>query len=203
VLLPQLVAVIQGINMANLNTKQDYAGAFLDFNLNLNAPPPCVTGYLPPQQQRSTVYEDRPPMPDGDVYCRIPQDAPNVVRGARNYPCETKPGKRAPTSQMCESDEEYVPLNDGYYWKGDANATYTGQDVPQVRTGQEPVTQVPVSQVPPSTVPAPPPMAAAEYDPATGAYVGPDGQVYTQADLANGGAKEKTWQEMLMPPTPN
>ncbi len=27
------------------------------------------------------------------------------VRGARNIPCETRPGKRAPTVKMCESDE--------------------------------------------------------------------------------------------------
>ena len=56
------------------------------------------------------------------MYCRIPQDAPFNVRGARNLPCVTVPGKRAPTVKMCESDENYIPLNDGYNWKGDPNA---------------------------------------------------------------------------------
>ena len=51
------------------------------------------------------------------------------VRGARNLPCETRPGKRAPTVKMCESDETYVPLNDGYNWKGDPNRTYSGQAI--------------------------------------------------------------------------
>jgi phospholipid/cholesterol/gamma-HCH transport system substrate-binding protein len=42
-------------------------------------------------------------------------------------------------------------------------------------------------------------VAAAEYDPATGTYVGPDGKVYEQSDLANGAA-DQTWQSMLVPP---
>ena len=72
---------------------------FLDFNLNLNVPPPCTTGYLPPQQQRSPAFEDYPDRPPGDLYCRVPQDSPFNVRGARNIPCVTVPGKRAPTCQ--------------------------------------------------------------------------------------------------------
>ena len=36
---------------------------------------------------------------------------------------------------MCESDEQYVPLNDGYNWKGDPNATMSGQDIPQLPPG--------------------------------------------------------------------
>ena len=41
---------------------------------------------------------------------------------------------------------------------------------------------------------------AAEYDPATGTYVGPDGHVYTRSDLGAAGRKERTWQTMLLPP---
>ena len=78
---------------------------------------------------------------------------------------------------MCESDENYVPLNDGYNWKGDPNATLSGQGIPQY---------------------APSPVAAVPYDPATGGYIGPDGKRYTQTDLAQPG--DKTWQSMLVPP---
>jgi len=113
------------------------------------------------------------------------------VRGVRNIPCETRPGKRAPTVKMCESDENYVPLNDGFNWKGDPNATLSGQDIPQLPPGSPPQQAAP---------PAPPPIAAAEYDPATGSYVGPDGHVYTQADLARSPAQQQTWQAMLLPP---
>jgi len=181
VLLPQLVAIEQGALVANVNTNQAYKGMYLSFNLNLNVPPPCTTGYLPAQQMRNASLQDYPDLPAGDMYCRTPQDSPFGVRGARNIPCETRPGKSAPTVKMCESDEQYVPLNDGFNWKGDPNATITGQAVPQL---------------PPGT----PPVATALYDPTTGTFTGPDGRQYTQADLAQGTPKEKTWESMLLPP---
>jgi phospholipid/cholesterol/gamma-HCH transport system substrate-binding protein len=89
-----------------------------------------------------------------------------------------------------------VPLNDGDNWEGDPNATLSGQDVPQLPPGSLP----PAGASPPpgGEVPA---IAAAVYDPATGTYIGPDGQTYTQADLAQNAPKEQTWQTMLMPPT--
>ena len=194
VLLPQAAATIQAVGVPNRNTKQDYRGAFLSFNLRLNLPPPCTTGYLPAQQQRAPSLEDFPNRPAGDLYCRVPQDSAQNVRGVRNTPCITRPGKRAPTVAMCESDEYYVPLNDGYNWKGDPNATLSGQPVPQPPPGTPP------AQGALTPGPEPLPLAAAEYDPATGTYVGPDGHVYTQSDLATDGGKERTWQTMLLPP---
>jgi phospholipid/cholesterol/gamma-HCH transport system substrate-binding protein len=200
VLLPEGVSVIQGSLVGNRNTKQDYAGANLSFNLNINLPPPCTTGYLPAQQMRSPVFEDAPPRPAGNFYCRVPQDSFNDVRGARNYPCETRPGKRAATVKLCESDEEYVPLNDGFNWKGDPNATITGQSVPQYDPGTAPPqAAAPATGSPPPATP-PPTIATAQYNPATGQYVGPDGRIYTQSELAAGANQEKTWQQMLMPP---
>lgn len=187
VLLPQLVAIEQGSFLANVNTKQDYIGAYLSFNLNLNLPPTCTTGYLPAQQTRSAALVDYPERAPGELYCRVPQDSPFNVRGARNLPCETRPGKRAATVKLCESDEQYVPLNDGYNWKGDPNATVTGQDVPHMPPGTPPQT------------PPPPPMAGLFYDPATGGYVGPDGRRYIQSDLAQDAPTEQTWQSMLLP----
>src|SRR5262249_17953287 len=130
-----------------------------------------------------------------DLYCRIPQDAPIMaVRGARNYPCLSVPGKRAPTVKMCESDEQYVPLNDGNNWKCEPNATLSGQDIPQPPPGSPP------TRSPPPTAPLPP-IAVAEYDPATGTYLGPDGHVYTQSDLSRTAHENQTWQSMLLPPS--
>jgi phospholipid/cholesterol/gamma-HCH transport system substrate-binding protein len=194
VLLPQGTATTQAIGTANRNTLQDYKGAYLNFNLNLNLPPACTTGFLPPQQQRAASLEDYPDRPAGDLYCRVPQDGPFNVRGARNLPCLTVPGKRAPSVAMCESDETYVPLNDGYNWKGDPNATMSGQAIPQLRPGTPP------AETAPAPAAEPPPVAAAEYDPASGTYVGPDGQVYTQSNLARTANEEQTWQTMLLPP---
>src|SRR5882757_7384229 len=45
VLLPQGAQAIQGVNVANHDTKQSYKGGYLSFNLNLNLPPPCTTGF--------------------------------------------------------------------------------------------------------------------------------------------------------------
>lgn len=192
VLLPAELAGVQGANLANRDTNSAYPGTYLSFNTNINAPPPCTTGFLPASQMRSPSEVDYPERPPGDLYCRVPQDAQLNVRGARNLPCMGQPGKRAPTVKMCESDEQYVPLNDGYNWKGDPNATLSGQPVPQLRPGDAPAPSAP-----------PPPLAVATYDSATGSYVGPDGRHYTQSDLATGAAGDKNWQDMLMPPEGN
>ena len=204
VILPAATAGGLATILPDRNIKSSYPGLNLSFNLNLNLPPACTTGYLPAQQMRSPTFEDHPDRPPGDLYCRIPQDAALNVRGARNYPCETRPGKRAPTVKMCESDEEYVPLNEGYNWKGDPNSTLSGQDIPQPPPGTRPGTSAKpstagaTSPAPPASPPAP--IAFAEYDPATGTYVGPDGQEYRQTDLVRPSDQEQTWQQMLMPP---
>src|SRR6202011_771471 len=68
VLLPQGTAITQAVGVHKRNTKQDYMGDALIFNLNLlipafpapiplppqQLPPPCTTGFLPAQQQRVT-----------------------------------------------------------------------------------------------------------------------------------------------------
>jgi phospholipid/cholesterol/gamma-HCH transport system substrate-binding protein len=205
---------MSAITAANANTKQAYRGIYLDFNLNLNWPPPCNTGFLPARQQRIPTDVDAPDRPSGELYCRVPQNSDLNVRGVRNIPCETKPWKRAPTVEICESDEEYVPLNDGYNWKGDPNATLSGQGVPQYPPGVsapgEPpppiagsapnTTGAPALAAPVTGTPvggAPQNVAVAVYDPATGGYIGPDGRRYTQGDLAQSG--ERTWESMLVP----
>ena len=194
VLAPMAVQLVQAITLPNWYDKSAYASApQLNFSMtNLNLPPPCMTGFLPVQQMRVASEEDYPDRPPGDLYCRVPQDSIFNVRGARNIPCETRPGKRAPTVKMCESDENYVPLNDGFNWKGDPNATLSGQDIPQLPPGS------PKPQGQPAK--ATPPIAIAHYDPATGSYIGPDGRTYTQSNLSQAAREGQTWQSMLVPP---
>jgi phospholipid/cholesterol/gamma-HCH transport system substrate-binding protein len=186
VLLPQGIALMQGITVANNGS--DHPAVYLDFNLNINLAHSCTTGFLPAQEIRPPSFQDAPNRTTSDLYCRIPQDSRDDVRGGRNYPCITRPGKRAPTVKLCESDEQYIPLNDGNAWKGDPNATLSGQGVPQAPPGES---------APPS--PPTPPIAAAWYDPVTGSYIGPDGHVYTQTDLGQG-AQQRRWQDMLTGP---
>ncbi|MCK8647101.1 MCE family protein [Mycobacterium colombiense] len=197
VLLPPFVSGAQAGITADKDIKSQYRGVFLNLGLNVNLPPPCVTGFLPAQQKRTPSLEDSPDRPIGDLYCRVPQDSPFNARGARNFPCLSVPGKRAPTVKMCDSNEQYVPLNNGYNWKGDPNATLSGQDIPQLPPGSAP------AQNPPPQASAPPPIAAAQYDPATGNYVGPDGRLYSQSDLSHPAAGQRTWQSLLVPPGAN
>ena len=71
-------------------------GGKLDFKIDLGDPPPCTTGFLPTPFIRSpadTTLRDLPK----DLYCKVAQNDPSAVRGARNYPCMEFPGKRAPT----------------------------------------------------------------------------------------------------------
>jgi phospholipid/cholesterol/gamma-HCH transport system substrate-binding protein len=183
VLLPQGTAIHAATVVPNLGS--GLPGAFLSFNLNLNLPQPCTTGYLPASDRRNPVQVDYPDRPEGNFYCRIPQSENNVIRGVRNFPCMEVEGKRAPTAEMCKADP-YVPLNNGRAAVGDPNATDTGQSVPQNFLDAD-------------TARAGPAVATAEYDPDTGKYVGPDGKVYRQSDLANQVAKEKSWHTMMIP----
>lgn len=194
VVLPHAVEVGQGTFVANKDTPKPYKGEYLSFNLNVNVPPACATGFLPAQQARNPSLVDHPNRAPGDLYCRVPQDSDLNVRGARNIPCETVPGKRAPTVKLCESDEQYVPLNDGYNWKGDPNATLSGQDIPQLAPGAAPAPVMPTAPPPPAVI------GVAEYDPATGTYVAPNGQTYTQSELSQTAKQDNTWQSLLLPP---
>ena len=113
VILPQASSIIQTILAPNPGY------ATLDFNLAINQPPPCMTGFLPASQWRSPADTSPQPLPQG-TYCKIPKDAPLAVRGARNLPCVDVPGKRAATPAECRSDEPYVPLGTNP-WYGDPN----------------------------------------------------------------------------------
>lgn len=79
-----------------------------DFALTISDPNPCTVGFLPSTQWRSPEDETTLDTPDG-LYCKLPQDSPMNVRGARNYPCIEHPGKRAPTVELCNDPRGFVP----------------------------------------------------------------------------------------------
>jgi phospholipid/cholesterol/gamma-HCH transport system substrate-binding protein len=105
VLLPASVAYEQTAN--GINWPDGLARG--DFALTIDDPPICTVGFLPPSQWRSPSDTSDIDTPDG-MYCKLPQDSPLAVRGARNYPCMGHPGKRAPTVEICNSDKPYMPL---------------------------------------------------------------------------------------------
>lgn len=106
VLLPPDIAATQSMGGGPRNPTGMSLG---DFTLVMNDPPACSVGFLPPSSWRSPADLSDVDTPDG-LYCKLPQDSPIAVRGARNYPCIGKPGKRAPTVEICNSDKPYQPL---------------------------------------------------------------------------------------------
>lgn len=106
VLLPPYIAALQTYSRVDKNPTGLPLG---DFATTISDPPSCTVGFLPPSQWRSPEETSTIDTPDG-LYCKLPQDSPIAVRGARNYPCMGHPGKRAPTVQICNSDKPYVPL---------------------------------------------------------------------------------------------
>lgn len=183
-----------------------------DFRISgFSDPPPCTVGFLPPSAWRPGWDTTTIDTPDG-LYCKLPQDSPVAVRGARNMPCPGKPGKRAPTAAICDSDEDFVPLAPEQPVTGpyphDPNLEAQGvpPDSRYLPPGQQvpPMTSV-VPPSPPQNTPAAydgagesngPTMASAQYDPTTGRYVTPDGHAFEQSDLVNPAATP-TWQDML------
>jgi phospholipid/cholesterol/gamma-HCH transport system substrate-binding protein len=117
VLLPQAAAEIQ-------TTIAPYPGKLmLSGAATLNEPPPCMTGFLPASEWRSPADLRPAPLPE-NTYCKIPKEAPNVVRGARNLPCVDVPAKRAATPRECRSNAPYVPMGTNP-WYGDPNQILT------------------------------------------------------------------------------
>ncbi len=111
VVLPALFAAI--ITAANGEPQDE--GAKLDFKINID-PPPCNTGFIPPPLIRTPADETVREIPT-DMYCKTAQNDPSTVRGARNYPCQEFPGKRAPPVALCRDPRGYVPIGTNP-WRG-------------------------------------------------------------------------------------
>ena len=165
-LLVVLPALFAAITTAAGGAPQD-EGAKLDFKLDFNDPPPCAVGFLPPPLMRTPADETVRELPK-DMYCKVAQNDPSTVRGARNYPCQEFPGKRAPTIQLCRDPKGYVPVGRNP-WRGPPvpyNAPVTnGLNVlppnkfPYIPPGADPDPGVPiVGPPPPGVVPGPGPV---------------------------------------------
>ncbi|BBX21207.1 mammalian cell entry protein [Mycolicibacter terrae] len=106
VLLPGYIAVQQSFGLPKNNATGMPQG---DFTLTFGDPNACTVGFLPPSAWRSPADTTTIDTPDG-LYCKLPQDSPVSVRGARNFPCIEHPGKRAPTVELCDDPRGFVPI---------------------------------------------------------------------------------------------
>jgi phospholipid/cholesterol/gamma-HCH transport system substrate-binding protein len=162
VVLPALFAAI--ITAANGEPQDE--GAKLDFKINID-PPPCNVGFIPPNMIRTPADETVRELPT-DSYCKTAQNDPSTVRGARNYPCQEFPGKRAPTVALCRDPKGYVPIGTNP-WRGPpipyGTPMTNGLNIlppnkfPFIPPGTDPDpgTPYPPNAVPPGAVPGPGP----------------------------------------------
>ncbi|WP_102142334.1 MCE family protein [Mycobacterium hubeiense] len=167
VIFPGIIAAQQSFGLPKNNPTGLPSG---DFALTIGDPPPCTVGFLPPSQWRNPEDETVIDTPDG-LYCKLPQDSPIGVRGARNYPCMAHPGKRAPTVELCNDPKGYQPLAIRQHYLGPypIDPNLISQGVPlddRVDFGDRihaPVggTPLPPGEVPSGTPPGAPAPAAA------------------------------------------
>ncbi|WP_431232129.1 MCE family protein [Mycolicibacterium psychrotolerans] len=222
VLLPPNIAATQSMGGGPRNPTGMSLG---DFTVVMNDPPACSVGFLPPSSWRSPEDLSDVDTPDG-LYCKLPQDSPIGVRGARNYPCMGKPGKRAPTVEICNSDQPYEPLAMRQHATGaypidpnllaqgippDDRTTFSdnifgplqGTPAPSAAPPAAPPTLAPTDGATPvapsgfSPGAAPgPSVAVTRYNPKTGQYVTPEGAVFQQSDLVAHDAT-RSWKDLL------
>ncbi len=211
VLFPPYLAGIQSVAPANNPTGKPMG----DFAVTIADPPSCTVGFLPPSQWRSPADTTEMDTPDG-LYCKLPQDSPIDVRGARNYPCVEHPGKRAATVQQCDSDKPFVPLAMRQHVLGpnplDPNLIAQGVP-PDQRVDRGDTLYAPVEGTPPppadpaapvaapssyrgKSVDAAPSVAVAQYNPRTGAYMGSDGHLYHLSNVAES-KRPTTWTDLM------
>jgi len=172
--LEQLMVIFPGIIAAQqsfgLPHKNPVGLPFADFALTIGDPPACTVGFLPPSQWRSPEDMTTVDTPDG-LYCKLPQDSPIAVRGARNYPCMGHPGKRAPTVELCNDPKGFQPLAIRQHYTGpypfDPNLVSQGVPLDDRVDYQERIyapvegTPLPPGAVPHGTPPGAPPAPAA------------------------------------------
>jgi phospholipid/cholesterol/gamma-HCH transport system substrate-binding protein len=104
VLLPPAISTTEASSAPNNPTGVPLG----DFELSIGDPPACNVGFLPPSQWRSPADLSDVDTPDG-LYCKLPQDSPLSVRGARNYPCMGQPGSGHPLSKSVTATNHSSP----------------------------------------------------------------------------------------------
>lgn len=170
----QTLVVLPAVTAVLISSAEQFPpdeGTKVDFKLGLDDPPPCNVGFIPPTQIRSPGDQTLREIPD-DMYCKVPQSSSLVVRGARNYPCQEFPGKRAPTVALCRDPAGYVPIGN-QAWRGPAvpeNTPVTDprnvlppNKFPHIPPGADYDPGAPVTELPPGVPPGPGPAEFAPY----------------------------------------
>ncbi|WP_370182381.1 MCE family protein [Rhodococcus wratislaviensis] len=201
-------AVSASINYMHRGVQTDdrvYGQGALDVKLGNSANPlPCTEGYQE-TQRRDPSDVSSAPAPENS-YCKLPQADPRVARGARNIPCATNPAVRTAEIANCPGGlpstwpemlarpgQPYSPPST------DTGAPDTGpiasRPAPEV---PEPLTVAPASWTPPQAI-VPDGTTSVPYDPITGNFRAPNGDLYSIASVSAPKLEEElTWQALLL-----
>lgn len=168
VLVPPAISSYQKIFLVGLpNTAE------IDFELNVNNPPPCLKGYLPPSDYENPGDTTTGATPVG-LSCGLPSSTPISVRGSRNLPCLATGSvvARAPSVEACQGREpEAFPSSGKTTTTAGVGTTYD---------------------------PSPP--SVATYEPATGRFLAPDGEFFTlSGSTVSSGNGPTTLEGLLVP----
>ncbi|KXF55787.1 hypothetical protein AXA44_36765 [Rhodococcus sp. SC4] len=196
VLYPALVAALQSAFVDTPQGKQ----IRLRIRTTSNDPSPCYEGFIPMSEQRD--FNDLSPAPQPtDMYCKVAQDDPRAVRGARNTPCANDQDIRTPYFEDCldrPRGSQPVPVGSV------PSATVSSPGFPMLPPSA-PATGDPASPEPAETPTTDIPPAqtsdwVTNYDPHTGLLTGPDGKLYQLGSLPGEetGKEMKTWQNLVL-----
>lgn len=205
VVYPAVAASVNYMHRGMQGEDMVYGQGRLDVKLGNSANPlPCTEGY------QETVRRDpsdlsAAPAPYNS-YCRLPQMDPRVARGARNLPCATDPSTR--TAEIAE-----CPGGAPSTWPGMlARPGQPYSPPPADAPGTDPIAPSPAPDVtgPTPAVPASwpgiaqypgdMPTASVPYDPITGNFRAPNGDLYSIADAAvpHTTDEDSTWQALML-----
>ncbi|MDV7354819.1 MCE family protein [Rhodococcus oxybenzonivorans] len=202
-------AVSASINYMHRGVQGDdrvYGQGALDVKLGNSANPlPCTEGYQ--ETQRRDPSDVSPAPAPENSYCKLPQADPRVARGVRNVPCATNPAVRTAEIADCPGG---LPST----WP--EMLTRPGQPYSPPPTGSLPPNTGPISTPPTPDAIAPGTATPASwttpqgftdsdgslsvpYDPVTGNFRAPNGELYSLASVSAPHSKEEsTWQALLL-----
>ncbi|OUS91638.1 MCE family protein [Rhodococcus sp. NCIMB 12038] len=203
-------AVSASINYMHRGVQGDdrvYGQGALDVKLGNSANPlPCTEGYQE-TQRRDPSDLSAVPAPENS-YCKLPQADPRVARGARNIPCATNPAVRTAEIADCPGGlpstwpemlarpgQPYSPPpSDAGAPNAGPIASQPAHDVP------EPLTVAPASWSNPQDLAAGGNgTTSVPYDPVTGNFRAPNGDLYSIASVSAPKLEEElTWQALLL-----
>ncbi|KXX60064.1 MCE family protein [Rhodococcus sp. LB1] len=206
VVYPAVSASVNYMHRGVQGEDREYGQGALDVKLGNTANPlPCTEGYQE-TQRRDPSDVSTAPAPENS-YCKLPQADPRVARGVRNVPCATDPTVRSAEIADCPgglpSTWPEMLARPGQPYSPpptDTVAPDTGPiSTPPTPDAIDPATATPASWSTPQGSTDSDGSLSVPYDPVTGNFRAPNGDLYSIASVSAPHSKEEsTWQALLL-----